>query len=1187
MSSTDRTSPPDPVPNPPPDQAQRERALAPDMNVLVQAPAGSGKTDLLTRRFLRLLSEVDDPAQIVAITFTKAAAAEMRHRIVSELEKAAASADDGDGNAFSMSTLAAHALRRLTEREWPIEDLPAQMRITTIDAFCREIAVQQPLLGGLGGALDIADDPDELYRRAARSTMERLGEPESATNTELLQATQALLEWQDNNWQEIENQLVEMLGKRDRWMHGFVLDREPDWDALRARLEQPLKEAAEESLTRVAALLQQFPDASEKLLELARFACAQKNDGSLQALAELAELPCPPFGDADCIEAARASYLDLTDFLLTKDGSFRQSVTVREGFPADRKPEKQQLTVLIAAFGNVDGLESALHGLRTLPPTRYTDEEWRIVRACFTVLRYAAAELRVVFAEAEAVDYTEVAQLAQRVLSDEERMPTESGLAIADGIRHLLVDEFQDTSRRQHQLIASIAAAWGEQTGRSVFAVGDPMQSIYLFRNADAELFPQVRTRGIDLPGGEKLEFDFVRLSSNFRTAPPLVQSVNDFFRSIVAEEDSGGIEFAEAEAARKDDGGTAQRFTFHCAFTPKGEAQSDAARAAQVQEIVTLISSYNERIKEARANGEKFRIAVLARTTKMLAPIAAALRDAKIPFRAEGLERLAERPEVLDALNLARALMNGENRVAWFGVLRAPWCGLSLKDLHTLTSSDEKEILRRAIPELIVERAHLLSYEGQQAVTRVQQAIEEARALRAAEPESALGTWLEQIWLRFGGADCVDAESSANLDLLWRCLDALLGGEQDLLGPALDAALRELTALPDPVAESDHGVHLMTIHKSKGLEFEVVIVPDLHGKAQRTRHRMIAWLERGLDRPDEAGEMTEFLVAPQQAKGAERGSAKAWVDGLYAQREEQEMRRLLYVAATRAREELHFFARMEHAANKDRELKPPSNSLLQAAWPALKDAAVAQLEAWEQEVPKLETTEAGSEKVPDKFAILHRLPTDYEPPAVALKSARSALAGLGDQLAYKRHEGGLISRTMGTAVHALMQELAQLHAEMDWDRAQSALKSFAPRIAAEVRAAGVEQTDAERIAAQALTTVLSVGGDPDARWILSPHTDAASEARWTGVLDSKLRTVQADRVFRAGADPHAAGDQVWWIVDYKTIESEMALPELRRLFQPQLDLYARVLRLLHGTDTEVRAGLYYPRMRKLDWWVA
>jgi len=92
----------------------------------------------------------------------------------------------------------------------------------------------------------------------------------------------------------------------------------------------------------------------------------------------------------------------------------------------------------------------------TTPPEGYTEEEWKIVKACFTLLREAAGELRVAFAEAGAVDYTEVAQIAQRVLRGEDNLPTDAALAVSDKIRHLLVDEFQDTSRRQHQLLASL-----------------------------------------------------------------------------------------------------------------------------------------------------------------------------------------------------------------------------------------------------------------------------------------------------------------------------------------------------------------------------------------------------------------------------------------------------------------------------------------------------------------------------------------------------------------------------------------------------------------------------------------------------------------------------------------------------------------------------------------------------------
>src|SRR5258708_30707440 len=98
-----------------------------------------------------------------------------------------------------------------------------------------------------------------------------------------------------------------------------------------------------------------------------------------------------------------------------------------------------------------------------------------MVGACFTLGRQAAAELKVAFAESGAVDYVEVAQLAQRVLQGTDQMPTDAAITIADGIHHLLVDEFQDTSRKQHKLIASIVGAWSDSTGRTVFVVGDPM----------------------------------------------------------------------------------------------------------------------------------------------------------------------------------------------------------------------------------------------------------------------------------------------------------------------------------------------------------------------------------------------------------------------------------------------------------------------------------------------------------------------------------------------------------------------------------------------------------------------------------------------------------------------------------------------------------------------------------------
>jgi ATP-dependent helicase/nuclease subunit A len=1240
------------------DQPQRERALDSTKSILVQAPAGSGKTDLLTRRFLRLLTEVEDPAQIVAITFTKAAAAEMRDRILSKLEDAATHANTAPNtDPFSMESLAHRALLHSQALGWNLLDQPAQLRISTIDSFCRDLALQQPLLSGLGDGLGIYDQPDELYRRAARQALEQIDSADQALRT----AIESLLLWRDNNWQEMEDQLVEMLRSRDRWMHDFVLEREQDWGALRENLERPFAKAIQQSLKDLALLFDQVPGARDQALSLARFACQQGASALFQPLAELPDFPSD-FTNSAALEEAHSAYLCLAELLLTKDGGLRKQVTKNLGFPSDRKPEKAQILGLIARLAAIPGLESALAAVRTLPPPRYTDEDWHIVRACFTVLRNAAAQLRVVFAEAGAVDYTEVAQIALNVLRGPDGLPSEAALAVADNIHHILVDEFQDTSRRQHELLRRLIAAWPEREGRSCFVVGDPMQSIYFFRDADAELFPRVRKAGLEIPNASPLLFDPVALTSNFRTARPLVTKLNAIFTQVFHADDGSGVTFSPADPARNEStagisdlhlssgapglasetgGGRSSEvrskltsnFELHINFAPElsrnkatpseQSGESDAPQSTQIDEIVALIESYRERIgqchKERELNADKkFRIAVLGRTRNALAPIALALRAAEIPFRSIDLEKLSVRPEILDALALARALLNPLNRVAWLGALRAPWCGLSLSDLHALTCADNPDLLARPIPELLAERFSLLSAEGRQAAERVIQVLSAAPSLRFSQPTTSLGTWLEQVWLRLGGAQCVNPTAQANLDLLWKSLDKLPNGEQDVLGPALDGALEKLTAQPDPETSSDCGVQLMTIHKSKGLEFEVVIVPELQAGSSRGKSKLLSWLERGLSpedaayEPDGSLEVTEFLVAPLQSKGFDRGSTKQWVDRVYRDREKQETRRILYVAATRARDELHFFAKPACNREKSGEwtLVEPKESLLATAWPALEAEIRQRFDEWKSSITQPETQPAtgvleslaasGETNLlvmppPLKPNQLRRLPPSYRPntePSIPEKTmgAPGLDSEIWDSELYTRHEGGLVSRALGTAVHTLLENLAHLRNSNNWVESRTALQKIQPRIAAQIRSTGIDPTQSAAIAAEALRMALDAANDPTGNWILSPHPEDSSEARWTGVVSSTLRTVQVDRLFRAGLAPLSTSDQAWWIIDYKTAHTDnldptTALPMLRTTFAPQLQTYAGVLRNLHGTNAPIRAGLYYPRMLLFDWW--
>jgi len=1193
-----------------PDQIQRDRALDPTRSILVQAPAGSGKTTLLTDRFISLLGEVDDPGQVVAITFTNAAAGEMRTRILDELRK------------DEPSATSRRALERSNALGWKLLELPAQLRISTIDSFCRDLALQQPLLSGFGGGLAIAEQPAELYRRAARQTLEQIDEDDPS----LTGAIAALLEWRDNNWQEMEDLLVQMLSQRDRWMHDFLLEREPEWEALRGRLERPFANAVRETLNQLDEDLGRHSGACEEAMALARFACTQPFGEQFRGLAELPDFPCGPFTDSDDLDAVREAFLCLATMLLTLDGAFRKSVDKRLGFPADRKHEKTRLLSLIGILGQAPELESSLRAVRALPPARYTEEDWLIVRACFTLLRHAAAQLQVVFAEAAAVDFIQVAQIAQSVLKGPDGLPTDAALAVADGIHHLLVDEFQDTSRRQHQLLAGLIAAWPDRAGRTCFLVGDPMQSIYFFRDADAELFARVKEIGVEIPNAEPLLFDFVSLTANFRTEPSLVERLNGILGPVFASDDGSGVEFFPASPAREPVSNFDPRFKLHLNFVPqttRGKAanpeersEKEAARAAQIDEIVELIRSHVpaiENCRKARDRGEdkKYRIAILGRARSALAPIAEALRKASIPFRALDLEKLAARPEVLDALALARALMNPQDRVAWLGVLRAPWCGLDLHDLHTLTSADDAKILARPVPDLLAERLPLLSPAGRSAAVRVLEALSAAPNIRATLPTLSLGTFLEQVWLRLGGADCLDRTARANVDLLWSCQDRLPDGERDLLGPAIEAALDKLTALPNPEASSDCGLQLMTIHKSKGLEFEVVIVPELQAAGGRSRGKLLSWLERGLAQPDESGEITEFLIAPLQPKGEDRGKAKQWVDHVYRERESQEDRRVLYVSSTRARDELHLFARPSYKVESDGSfgLAEPTGSLLATAWPALEQEVRASFEKWKAAATpieaEIESIAASAESnllvMPSavKPTLLRRLPMDYRPARANLmrpSASKPGAAGLASETwegnLYARHQGGLLSRALGAAVHTFLEELGRLRTTHDWNAARDTLQRCEPRIAAQVRASGVDQAQAAIVATEALQLALSASHDPNGQWILSPHTDADSEVRWTGVVAGGLTTVRVDRVFRAGPEPLSEGQDAWWIVDHKTAHSEMpdqdpaaALTQLRKLFAPQLQAYAQILRSLHGASASVRAGLYYPRMLLLDWW--
>jgi ATP-dependent exoDNAse (exonuclease V) beta subunit len=1060
---------------PVPDAAERERALDVARSFIVQAPAGSGKTELLIQRYLALLAAVEAPEEVVAITFTIKAAGEMRGRVLAAL--AAARAGEAAAEPHQARTLA--LARAVSERDarsrWRIGENPARLRVQTIDALCAALARQMPVLAGFGAAPATVEDATALYQEAARAAIGLVesGEP-------VARDVQCLLEHLDNDVARLEALLAGMLARRDHWLRhiaGGRLDR--------AALEAAL---GHERARLVARAAERYPGRG----------------------------PGAP-------EAWQALALDL----LTKDGDWRK-----------RSPAAQAL----AASPEGAALRAALEPLRDLPPAVYTDAQWRVLAAIGSLLRHAAAALRVVFAARGQVDFAEVAQAALAALGGGDS-PTDLALALDYRVRHLLVDEFQDTSITQYELIERLTAGWQAGDGRTLFAVGDPMQSIYRFREAEVGEFLRAWTSG--RIGGVALER--VRLAANFRSQAGIVDWVNAAFAPIMpAREDAaaGAVPYAPSAAVHPPLAGAAVEV--HPFFD--GDDEGEAAR------VVELAAA-------AARSEPRPSVAVLVRNRAHLDRIVPRLRARGLRFRAIEIERLELRPVVQDLLALTHAAAHPADRLAWLAVLRAPWCGLELGDLCALAEGADDRTVWALMND--PQRLERLSGTGAARLERVRAAL---GALVAGRFRASLRERVEAAWLSLGGPACVDATA---LDDAAAYLDAL--EETEIAGaigdPAAFAArVAKLWALPD-VHAAAHDVQIMTIHKAKGLEFDRVIVPGL-GRAPRAEEpRLFLWTERALA----AG--GELLVAPIEATGGEDDPVYRRLARIEAERDAHEAARLAYVAATRARERLHLLGEVRRDEGNGGVRAPGARTLLATLWPAVEARFEAAARAAADDPPP--AAAARRADAPPSQALV-RLAADWRlpapPPGPAWREPPPPARSLQ---AIEYSWAGETARRVGAVVHRWLQRFAD-DALAGWDAAR--IEAVRARVRGELAVRGVRAAELEAATARALAALRGAIADERGRWVLGPHPFAAAEHRLTAVDGGAVVRLVIDRLFETR-------DGERWIVDYKTSAHEGAdregfLDREQSRYAPQLERYARAL------GGARRLGLYFPLLagwREID----
>ncbi|MEP6997280.1 MAG: UvrD-helicase domain-containing protein [Betaproteobacteria bacterium] len=1115
---------PKPERNAPPDSEARRAALDVTHSFIVQAPAGSGKTELLIQRFLALLARVERPEAIVAMTFTRKAAGEIRERIVAALRVAGSVAMPNAPHRAVTWRLARAVLDRDAALGWDLVAHPARLQIQTIDALCTALMRQAPLAIKLGAMPRLIEGAAPLYAQAARAELDAAGSDI---------AWQRLLDYLDNDGERLVDLIAQMLARREQWLRHVITD---DVAALRGELEQTL---AAEIADRLAAVAAAMPaSATSALVELARYAAGNLIvDDAAHPLAAWMALGQLPDTGAGALEHWRA----IADWLLTKDGRFLTSIKITKGFPrrgpvrspgaGERGLRKQAMAALLRDLDAIPGLAAALHGVRRLPPPHYDDSAWLFTEALLQVLPRAAARLQLVFAQAGAIDFTEASLIALRALGDTDT-PSDLLLRLDMRIEHLLVDEFQDTSLLQYQLVERLIAGWAQGDGRTLFVVGDPMQSIYGFREAEVGLYLDAqRQRRL---GGVALEL--LNLQCNFRTQCELVDWVNRVFAQVLGAEQrsaEGAIAFSAATAVLP-------------AETPP--AVTLDARTTDAEEAATVVAH----VRAALAGGAE-EIAVLVRKRGDLAQILPALRAAGIAFAAVELDRMAERQAILDLTSLTHALIQPADRLAWLAILRAPWCGLTLPDVFALVGRAAARPLSEAILAHADEGGPSgLSGDGAVRLQRLAAVIGPALAERGRLP---LATAVRGVSLALGGPACV-AEPS-DLDAAERFFALLAEQSEGSDLPDWNAFVDALAATYAEGGGAGAKVRVMTLHRAKGLEFGVVIMPGLARRPRGSTPQLLRWRRR----------FAGLLLAPIAARVVGHPDVDpvyAYLQDLATAAEAAELNRLLYVGCTRAKRRLHLTAVLSVEPDANGHLswrRPARGTSLAALWPALEN---------ELPPPKVST----SQPMPSHAAAgvpLSRLPLDWRAPGLPRPLPTAPRAAAVEKPAVEFDWVRETARQIGIVAHRLLRQCAEEGRDR-WPPERIAAQRG--RVVRELAGLGFTGDEAESAARQVLGAVSATLADVRGRWLFDPrHTDARSEYALTGVRNGVAVHVVLDRSF-------IDAEGVRWIIDFKLSRHEGAgretfLDSEQARYEPQLEAYAEVARGLGAHP--IRLGLYFP----------
>ena len=854
-----------------PDAASRQAAVDPSQNIVLEASAGTGKTRVLVERYVNLLFAGVDPDHILAITFTRKAAAEMRQRIVERLREASRS-----------SELDARRWRELRER---LSDIA----ISTIDAFCLSLLREFPLEADVDPGFALADETE--VSRLMEEALDRALRISRAHARE------------DDDVGLVFAQLGE---RRLRAGLGTLLDRRlvaPG--VLRRYLQKGPRElsaarACQNASDRLERLFADMPGGPDQFL----------NDGpvhrpafamlaaDIRAMSAGAATPAGHRCDARAEQAALRGLIDrLRGYFLTQQGEPRKASFAGTGFSAGDcasaaswKRHRDRAAELAPAVAE------AVWAFRRDLNVVMSRGVWRIFAVALTTYRQTL--------EAHALlDFSGVLEHAVDLLKQMDEF-ARSRYRLEARYHHVLVDEFQDTSRAQWELVEQLVRSWGEGLGASadalapsIFVVGDRKQSIYGFRDADVAVLEDAAGFIEALrPDGRPRQ----AISVSFRAVPALLDFVNDVFDEVdkaPTRRDAFRYDaqdrFPDATHDRGDatyDGGDDD--------VPLGLVAAGTVRASAEaigEEIVRLLSSATVRDRQTgvRRAARPADIGILFRSRESHREFEAALEHHGVPtYVYKGLG-FFDAPEIQDAVALLRFLARPTSDLRAAAFLRSRIARLSDDGLMRLSRPSSPGLAEAVAGLSVPEAFGALSLEDQMVLERVRAAaavwlqqvdlVTPAELLDEILRETAYACELrgsrqlqarENLKKLRGLVRRIQNRGYATLDRIAEHLDRLAVGDES--NAAIDAV---------------DAVSLMTVHAAKGLEFPVVFVVNIGRGTGNAR----APIRVGLDAADEPS----VAIADYQAESDEDAQA----------REREETKRLLYVALTRARDRLYLSA--------------------------------------------------------------------------------------------------------------------------------------------------------------------------------------------------------------------------------------------------------------------------------------